>query len=561
MFTHALKLNIPPELLQLKDEISKRCGGLPLLIVKLVEALSHKNATIEEWSDILQHFDHDQHQLWSNTLYKIHKDLPLYMRRCLFYFTLFPQDFDVPARRLIALWVAEDLLQPEGNGETSENVAERCLNLLRAQGMVQLTKKKLNGNVKMVRLPDALRQYWLSKAQQATFHGVHTNTKSELSLGTNKIRRLVDHLDKEDICFDHIHGDYGTTSTSLTPYYENVLSFLSFDTRKESKPGEEVGKFLHRGISSGCFLMMLVLDLENVFRPKLPEAIGKLTQLRYLGLRSTFLETVPSSISKLHNLQILDMKHTSINTLPNSIWKLQQLRHLYLTESSRSKLMLKHDATFPIALQTLCGLFLDEETPVKDGLDRLLSIRKLGLTLSSKQGVMPLQLQAVVLDWVLKLNQLRSLRLKSIDENNQPWELELKPLVSLVNLSYIYLLGRIRNPSIMSQFQYSLVDLTLSGSGLVEDPMKSLDKFPNLRSLKFLAKSSLGKKIFFSLGGFPQLRVLKLWKLELLEEWYVEKGALQALRDCEIRFCTSLKMLPTELLHRTLLKIEVLPSQ
>ena len=202
-------------------------------------------------------------------------------------------------------------------------------------------------------------------------------------------------------CFDHIHGDYGTTSTSLTPYYEDVLSFLSFDTRKESKPGEEVGKFLHHGISSGCFLMMLVLDLENVFRPKLPEAICKLTQLRYLGLRSTFLETVPSSISKLHDLQILDMKHTSINTLPNSIWKLQQL-----TESSRSKLMLKHDATFPTALQTLCGLFLDEEIPVNDGLDRLLSIRKLGLTLSSKQGVMPLQLQAVVLDWVWKLNQL-----------------------------------------------------------------------------------------------------------------------------------------------------------
>ena len=198
LFTHALKLNIPPELLQLKDKIAKICGGLPLLIVKLAEALSHKNATIEEWSDILQHFDHDQHQLWSNTLYKIHKDLPLYMRRCLFYFTLFPQDFDIPARRLIALWLAEDLVQPEGNGETSENVAERCLNLLIAQGMVQLTKK-LNGNVKMVRLPDALRQYWLSKAQQATFHGVHTNTRSELSLGTNKIRRLVDHLDKEDM--------------------------------------------------------------------------------------------------------------------------------------------------------------------------------------------------------------------------------------------------------------------------------------------------------------------------------------------------------------------------
>ncbi|KAL6342412.1 hypothetical protein AAG906_009085 [Vitis piasezkii] len=559
LFTHALKFSIPPELLKLKDEIAKRCGGLPLLIVKLAEALSHKDATIEEWSTALQQFHHDQQQLWPNTLYKIHKDLSLYMRRCLFYFTLFPQDFDIPARRLITLWVAEDLVQPEGENETPEDVAERCLNLLIAQGMVQVTKKKLNGNVKMVQLPDALRQYWSSKAQQATFLGVHTNTRSELSLGTSRIRRLVDHLDKEDISFDHIHGDYNTTSTSLTPYYEDVLSFLSFDTRKESKPGEEVGNFLRQSISSGGFLVLLVLDLENVFRPKLPEAIGKLTRLRYLGLRSTFLEVLPSSISKLQNVQTLDMKHTSINTLPDSIWKLQQLRHLYLSESYRSKLMLRHGTNFPTFLQTLCGLFVDEETLVRDGLDRLLSIRKLGLTLSSKQEAMSLQLQAVV-DWVLKLNQLRSLRLKSIDENNQPWDLELKPLVSLVNLSYIYLLGRLMNPSIMSQFPYSLIDLTLSGSGLVEDPMQSLDKLPNLRSLKLLAKSYLGKNMLCSLGGFPQLRVLNLWKLEQLEEWNVEKGALQALRHLEIRFCRSLKILPAELLHRTLLKIEVIPA-
>ncbi|RVW68106.1 Disease resistance protein RPP8 [Vitis vinifera] len=185
--------------------------------------------------------------------------------------------------------------------------------------------------------------------------------------------------------------------------------------------------------------------------------------------------------------------------------------------------MLQHDTNIPTILQTLCGLLVDEETPVRDGLDRLLDIRKLGLTISSKQEAITLQLQTVV-DWVLKLNQLR-------------------------------------NPSIMSQFPNSLIDLTLSGSGLVEDPMQSLDKLPNLRSLKLLAKSYLGKNMLCSLGGFPQLRVLKLWKLEQLEEWNVEKGALRALRDLEIRFCRSLKILPAELLHRTLLKIEIISAQ
>ena len=68
------------------------------------------------------------------------------------------------------------------------------------------------GMLKWCDFQDALRQYWLSKSEQATFCGVGTNTRSELSLGTNTIRHLVDHLDSEDIIFDHIHGDYSTTS-------------------------------------------------------------------------------------------------------------------------------------------------------------------------------------------------------------------------------------------------------------------------------------------------------------------------------------------------------------
>ncbi|XP_059593146.1 toMV resistance protein Tm-2(2)-like isoform X2 [Vitis vinifera] len=562
LFTHALKVRIPSELQELKDKIVRRCGGLPLLIVKLTESLSQKDATIEEWSRALQQLCHDQEKVWSNTLCRIYKDLSLYMRRCLFSLTLFPHDSDTPTRRLITLWVAEDLVQTEGRNEAPEDVAESCLNLLIAQGMVQLSKKKLNGNVKTVRLPDALTQYWLSKAQRARALGDHIYTRSELFPGNDMIRRLVDHLDRDDITFDHIHGGDHTSSTSLTCYYQDVLSFRSFDTRKKIEQEEEIGDFLRRCISSSCFLSLWVLDLENVYKPKLPEALGELTQLRYLGLRSTFLEKLPSSISKLRNLQTLDIKHTNIKTLPISICKLQQLRHLYLSEGYRSKLMLRPSTGSLTTLQTLCGLFVDEETPVRDGLNRLLNLRKLGLAMSSQPKAMPSQVQAVT-GWILNLKHLQSLRVKSIDDNNQPWDLELKPLTGHQNLSCIFLFGRLRNPSIVSQFPPSLIDLTLSGSELTKDPMESLGKLPNLRSLKLFAKSYLGKSMHCSLGGFRQLRVLKLWKLDQLEDWKVEKGALQALRDLEIRYSErTTPTLPEELLDRSpLLKIDVKLAQ
>nr|CAN66004.1 hypothetical protein VITISV_027448 [Vitis vinifera] len=51
----------------------------------------------------------------------------------------------------------EGLVQPEGENEALEDVTEWFLIKLIAQGMVQVTNKKLNGNANSFRLPNALR--------------------------------------------------------------------------------------------------------------------------------------------------------------------------------------------------------------------------------------------------------------------------------------------------------------------------------------------------------------------------------------------------------------------
>ena len=543
----------------------KTCCGVPLIIKKLAAVLSRKDTTIEEWSGVLQRLNEDE-EFRSHILYEINGRLPLHMKRCLFYFGLFPQNFEIPARRLIALWIAEGLVYPKEETETPEDVAKKYLTKIIGQCMVQVTKKKVNGEVQACRLPDPIRKQWFLKAKKATFLQRQTSiTSSDISLGTGMVRRLVDRLDESDASFTHIHGHHNTISIPLKAHYEATSSFISFDTREGSLPGDNIRNFLHRCISSGCFLLLQVLDLEHVYKPNLPVELGKLTRLRYLGLRRTYLEMLPSSISKLLNLLTLDLKHTNIITLPSVIWKLQQLRHLYLSESYWSKFMHQPSAGSLTALQTLWGLFVDEKTPVKDGLDRLVTLRKLAVKFRltpSQQEAMLSQLEAVA-DWVLKLSHLQSLRLTSIDEENQPWDLDLKPLFNHVKLSSVYLLGRLKNPSVMSEFPHSLSTLTLSWSGLTEDPMQTLDKLPNLRVLRLLRRSYIGKHMLCPSRGFPQLRVLKLWELEQLEEWNVEERALGALRDLEIRSCMVLRMLPEGLRHRTFLELKLtgMPSQ
>jgi hypothetical protein len=203
---------------------------------------------------------------------------------------------------------------------------------------------------------------------------------------------------------------------------------------------------------------------------------------------------------------------------------------------------------------------VDEETPVKNSLDRLVNITKLGLAcqqMSLQEDAMIDQLEAVA-DWIAKLEHLQSLRLKSRDEQGKPWKLRLKSFQNNVDLTDMYLLGILRSSSILSQFPQNLIELTLSHSKLMEDPLQILEAFPNLRTLGLHADSYIGKTMVCKSKSFPQLHFLKFWKLEQLEEWKLEPGALPCLRQLEIRSCPRLQMLPDGLKHvNTLLELKL----
>ncbi|MED6184758.1 hypothetical protein PIB30_117991 [Stylosanthes scabra] len=426
--------------------------------------------------------------------------------------------------------------------------------------MVQIATRKSNGKVKTCRLPRAI---WLAKVEESRSHQGQNETHSNRGKRENITRRVADRLDERDPWNNHIHDTSEDSSASLENY-KNVFSFLSFDAQEGSKPGQDVGLFLKRCIASRCFLLLRVLDLERVYKPKLPKSIGKLTRLRYLGLRWTYLQSLPSSVSHLLKLQTLDLKHTYINILSRSIWKME-LRHLFLSETYRSRFPPPPRGNYLSDLQTLWGLFVDEETKVKDGLDKLEKIRKLGLACQSmsSQEAMISQLHAIA-EWIEKLTQLQSLRVKSRDEKGQPWKLHLKSFQDHTDLTDMYLLGELHllgesDTPLIRTFPPSLVELTLSHSKLQDDPLQIVKDLPNLRSLSLLAESYTGKEFVCKSSCFPQLRILKLWGLKLLEDWSIEQEALPCLEQLEIRSCESLKMVPDGLQYvSTLIEFKVM---
>ncbi|XP_057781556.1 probable disease resistance protein At1g58602 isoform X1 [Salvia miltiorrhiza] len=464
------------------------------------------------------------------------QSIPSYLRRCMRYLILFPPGFLVRTRRLIALWVAEGLVGEEFVEQTAENY----LNELIALRVLLPTSRKRNGKVKVCKIDAGRREAMLQEAEKSNF----------LKDRNGKILRLVDDhneaAESNGDSFIHIHGN--PTISSSVQDYRDVISFLSFNSQEGTKPGEDIGDFLRRCISAGCFIWLRVLDLERVFRPKLTEALGKLIAIKYLGLRLTYLEKLPDSVNKLFNLHVLDVKHTYISFLPRSIWRMQYLRHLYLSEAYRTRFPDPPSQVTLTALQTLWGAFVDEDTPVVGGLDKLLNIRKLALSCrsrASKEDEMSRQLEAIK-EWISNLKLLESLRLKSRDEDNEAADLKLTSLEGNPKLSSVYLLGKVHS-TILRNLPTSLTNITLSGSKLDLDPFEVLGKLPNLVILGLLGQSVVCSTMYCSRKGFRRLKVLRIWKIENLEVYEEEEGSLPCLEVRDIRECDGLKTVPDPL--------------
>ena len=82
-------------------------------------------------------------------------------------------------------------------------------------------------------------------------------------------------------------------------------------------------------------------------------------------------------------------------------------------------------------------------------------------------------------NFAVEMKGLRTLILKSIDEMGRPQDLHVNHLSGLVNHSSIYLFGKLKNPSIIinvTGLPQSLTELTLSASGISDDPRPVLDR-------------------------------------------------------------------------------------
>lgn len=535
-----------------RDMVAK-CAGLPLAIIVLGGLLATKE-TVTEWEMIHKYISsylirgevHERQSRLTEVLDLSYHDLPYQLKPCFLYLSQFPEDSEIPKNKLIQLWVAEGVVSSQyevERGETMEVIAERYLGSLISRCMVQVGQMGSTGKIKTCRLHDLMRDMCLSQARKEHYLYIiggaqqnssldHVSSSSLLDARhTSGVRRLAIFLDNQ-------------VSQLIPPNEQANRHLRSLVYFHDKKCRVENWKLIKDVFEN--YKLLRVLDLEGIKGSKgqsLPKEVGNLIWLKFLSLKRTRIQILPSSLGKLENLETLNLQTVnkvswdSTVEIPNVIWKLKHLRHLYLPNwcgNVAGILQLKN----LINLQTLVN-FPASKCDVKDLL-KLKKLRKLVLN-------DPRFFQKFTESFSPpneRLDYLQSLSLKTDMLSFPDQVVDVKKLVlGCPSLHKLQVEGRMERLPEARLFPPQLSKLTLWGCRLMEDPMVTLERLPNL---KFLSgwEMFVGKKMVCSPNGFPQLKVLLLRGLPNLEEWVVENQAMPHLYRLSICDCNKLKSVP-----------------
>ncbi|KAF3434073.1 hypothetical protein FNV43_RR25176 [Rhamnella rubrinervis] len=482
-------------------------------------------------------------------------DLPYTLKPCFLYLGNFPEDWEIPKRKLIRLWIAEGFIAAPTRGveeETMEDIAEQYLRELIHRGMVQVGQRDYTGvGVKTCRMHDLMRDFCMLKAREENFSEIipkieSSTNSSKQHVATTHSRRIAISPgcvhDFNTNCLSsllHQNVEYASWKEQIHPHLRSLLCF---------------GTLSFSALATKNFSVLRVLEMEPVKSMKMPREIGKLVHLKYLCLKTSWgvKLKLPKTIGNLRNLHTLDLDQCWCINLPREIFNLVRLRHLLLPKYPSNPFHVVIARLFgPKIHFGVNGLtnivtlkYIPAECLIKnDALLKLTNLQNLGLVMNGE-----FEEEAGILTMIIVLLCTKR-RFKS-----------LEALSSCHSLSKLSLTGRVCKEvdsigcHILHCLPANLNKLVLDGTHLEQDPMPILEKLSNLRRLKIKGNAYFGCKLVCSAYGFPKLETLQFVNLDVLLEWHAEEGALQSLKRLDIQHLLFMEMIPDGLRFVTCLR-------
>ncbi|KAH6801802.1 hypothetical protein C2S51_033248 [Perilla frutescens var. frutescens] len=508
------KPEFPQELEVEGKLIAERCDGLPLAIVVIGGILVKKysgdmSAMKKTWENVSKSFDTYLEEDTGKRMEKIislsYEKLPYHLRECFLYFGLFPEDFEIPAWKLMYMWIAEGLIQQKTDislEETAENYLEDLIN----RNLVRAEKFKPDGRVKTCRIHDMLRDFCKNEAGSEK-EGFFQEIKMCIDGGFQP--SASEELKHRRLC---IHSNV-LNFVSKKPFGPSVRSFVCFSRDETTMPVESISSI------PAAFKLLRVLDVKPIKFTRLPSDVYQLLHLRYLVL-SVNLKVLPSTFSKLWNIQTLVVDTDSrILEIKADILNMIQLRH-FKTNASAHLLKTGKSSKGGEKFQTLGTI--SPESCTGEVFDKARNLKKLGVRgqlawlLDDKNGSF---------DSLGKLDNLEKLKLINDVFPTPPSGVQLHGLP----LAY--------------KFPAKLRSLTLSDTSLEWRHMSILGSLEKLEVLKLKDKAFRGETWQATDGGFRQLEVLHIGRTDL-KIWMASHHHFPRLKHLELKNCEDLQHVP-----------------
>ncbi|VAH37030.1 unnamed protein product [Triticum turgidum subsp. durum] len=507
------------------QEIHNITEGLPLGIV-LLSGLVQTKEFPSEWTNVFDYLKSSQSKRLHRILSLCFDDLPHELKCCFLYFAALPANIKIESHRLVCMWMAEGFLRPRA-GKTMEKVGYIYLNELIARNLVKPVhmdeEDTSSAGSIFVTIQNKVHEFLQFEAQEASFVEVHSGddiptltSARRLSLqnSTDKYAVLASSLPKLRSIFSHFEQDAKDPKENQTYLCcsPQIREISKWKRNKDIK--SHIQGLLHRSE------FLRVINLQGIeIGKRLPDEIGNVVHVHYLGITSCSLEEIPRSIGRLTSLQTLDVRETKVRELPLAFWMIKTLRHVFGSFLKFPKKIgrLKH-------LQTLDSIQIDTlEEELVGTLGEMIHLEYLRVGYSPEVNVVSLS---------NALNRLENLRTLIIKGENIPSSVFTS--YTHRRLKFIVLEGKLDLPSKLDGvfFLPNLVTLSLVKTSISQEFIDKLAELPFLATLSLYSNSCKDDHLVFSAGGF---RCLKKLMMDVEELKRVEaNNALPKLKELDI---------------------------
>ncbi|KAM3355521.1 hypothetical protein ACQJBY_025979 [Aegilops geniculata] len=303
IFSH--EKECPHELVEVSEHILKKCGGIPLAIITIASLLcsNRQMKTKDQWDAVLHSIgrgltENRNVKEMKKILLFSYYDLPSYLKPCLLYLSIFPEDHLIMRGKLILKWISEGIVYSEEEETSLYELGDSYFNELVNRSMIQPIDIDGEGKVQACRVHDMVLDIICSLASEENFVTILNGSKRKIPDSQSKVRRLS---------IQNCNVEVATISMTQV---RSISVFTNDDVDRPYKV-------------SSCQVLR-VLDLEYC---PIPDTWNFL-HLRQLRLKGYGGKELPMEIGKLLFLQALDISETSIKEIPSSVVGLRRLMYL-----------------------------------------------------------------------------------------------------------------------------------------------------------------------------------------------------------------------------------------